>query len=30
MERYLRFDWAKVVEWLTSPEKISAERQLKK
>ena len=30
MARYLRFDWAKVVEWLTSPEKISAEKQLKK
>jgi hypothetical protein len=31
MGHYLRFDWAKVVEWLTRvPEKTSAEKRLRK
>jgi excisionase family DNA binding protein len=31
MGHYLRFDWAKVVEWLTqAPEKTSAKKRLRK
>ncbi len=30
MGRYLRFDWTKVVEWLTATEKTLAGKRLKK